>query len=49
MITSYMYTNVGGRKVNEDSCITLEDGKENAMCCVMVLEDTEKGRLPLVW
>ena len=28
MITSYMYTNVGGRKVNEDSCITLEDGKE---------------------
>lgn len=25
MITSYMYTNVGGRKVNEDSCITLED------------------------
>ena len=30
MITSYMYTNVGGRKVNEDSCITLEDGKENA-------------------
>ena len=28
MITSYMYTNIGGRKVNEDSCITLEDGKE---------------------
>ena len=48
MITSYMYTNVGGRKVNEDSCITLEE-KKNAMCCVMVLEDTEKGRLPLVW
>ncbi|MGN0369690.1 MAG: PP2C family protein-serine/threonine phosphatase, partial [Butyrivibrio sp.] len=27
MITSFAYTNVGGREVNEDSCIILENGE----------------------
>lgn len=33
MITSYAYTNVGGREVNEDSCIVLE--RDNQYCFVL--------------
>ena len=28
MITSYMYTDVGGREINEDSCVVLDDREE---------------------